>query len=78
MTNATVQLAVNGPSTLSLTSGPSDSNGIAEAKWTTTAPNKRGQGGTPIGNNYSATVNGVTAAGYEWDRGPGSVGFTIN
>lgn len=77
VTNATVQLAVSGPSTLSLTSGPSDSNGMAEAKWTTTAPNKRGQGGTPTGS-YSATVNGVTAAGYEWDRTPPvPVDFTI-
>jgi len=76
VTNATVQLAVSGPSTLSLTSGPSDSDGVAEAKWTTTAPNKRGQGGTPIGS-YRAAVNGVTAAGYEWDRTLVSVDFTI-
>jgi len=77
VTNATVQLGVSGPSTsLSLTSGPSDSNGVAEAKWTTTAPNRKGQGGTPIGG-YTATVNGVTAAGYEWDHTPVSVNFSI-
>jgi hypothetical protein len=65
--NATVQLDVSGPTSVSLTSGPSDRYGVAEAKWTTTAPNKRGQGGTPAGS-YHATVTNVTASGYEWNR----------
>jgi len=74
--NATVQLAVSGPSSVSLTSGPSNSSGIAEAKWTTTAPNKRGQGGTPTGD-YTATVTNVTAAGYQWNNSGNTVGISI-
>jgi hypothetical protein len=74
--NATVQLGVSDPSAVNLTSGPSSSSGIAEAKWTTTAPNKRGQGGTPLGG-YTATVTNVTATGYQWDGLPSSVTFTI-
>jgi hypothetical protein len=74
--NATVQLAVSGPASASLTSGPSNSSGLAEARWTTTAPNKRGQGGTPIGN-YTASVTNVTATGYQWDGLATTVPFTI-
>ncbi len=74
--NATVQLAVSGPASLSLTSGLSNSSGIAETKWTTTAPNRRGQGGTPSGN-YTATVTTVTAAGYQWDEAVKAVTFTV-
>ncbi len=74
--NAAVQLAVTGPSSVSLTSGPSNGDGIAEAKWTTTAPNKRGQGGTPPGP-YTATVTNVTATGYQWDSGANTVSFIV-
>jgi hypothetical protein len=74
--NATVQLAVSGASSVDLTSGPSNASGIAEAKWTTTAPNKRGQGGTPPGS-YTVTVTNVTATGYQWDTSAPSVSFTI-
>ena len=74
--NATVQLAVSGPASFSLTSGLSNSSGIAEAKWTTTAPNKRGQGGTPTGG-YTVTVTNVTAAGYQWDEVAKSVSFSV-
>jgi len=74
--NATVQLAISGPLSTTLTSTPSDSSGIAEATWATTAPNKRGVGGTPTGS-YTATVTGVTAAGHQWDGAGLSVSFTI-
>jgi hypothetical protein len=74
--NATFTTAISGPSSVTLTSGPSNATGIAEAKWTTTAPNKRGQGGTPTGS-YSADLTGVTAAGYDWDGLGISAQFTI-
>jgi hypothetical protein len=76
VSNATVQLAVSGPSSASITSGPSTDNGIAEAQWTTTAPSKRGKGGTPTGS-YTATIANVTASGYQWDNTASSVTFTI-
>ena len=80
VSNATVQLVTTGSSSttpsVSLTSGLSNSNGIAEASWTTTAPNRRGQGGTPI-DSYTATVSGVTAAGYKWNGIGSNVTFTI-
>jgi hypothetical protein len=74
--NATVQMSVTGPASVNLTSGLSNASGIAEAKWTTTVPNKRGQVGTPTGS-YTATVTGVTATGYNWDGVGTSVSFTI-
>jgi hypothetical protein len=74
--NATIGLAITGPSSITLTSALSNSSGVAEAKWTTTAPNKRGQGGTPTGT-YSATVTGLSATGYQWDGVVESSSFTI-
>lgn len=76
LAGASVQLAVTGPSQVNLTSGLSSAAGLAEAKWVTTAPNKRGAGGTPIGN-YTATVSGVTLSGYLWDGNTPTVAFTL-
>ena len=52
---------------MTLTTAPSDNNGYAEAAWKTRKPGKKGNPpGTALGT-YTATVNGVTAGGYEWD-----------
>jgi hypothetical protein len=74
--NTTVQFLLSGPIQASFTSSPSNSSGMAETKWTTTAPRKRGQGGTPTGD-YTATVANVTATGYQWDNQAGTVSFNI-
>ena len=74
--NATVTIDITGPTTTTLTTGPSDANGIAEATWNTQAPNKRGQGGTPTGS-YTATTTNVTASGYTWDGVMTAVSFSI-
>jgi hypothetical protein len=74
LSNASVDISVDGLS-LSPTSA-SDTDGIAETTWNTSAPNKRGQGGTPPGT-YTATVTNVTASGYSWDMVRTSVDFTI-
>ena len=71
-----MDLSVTGPSQVDLVSGASTAYGIAEATWTTSAPNKRGQGGTPIGE-YTATVTGITGNGYTWDGTATSVTFTL-
>jgi hypothetical protein len=73
---ATVQLDIAGPASVTLTS-TSDSAGIAEAVWNTSAPNRRGNGGTPTGG-YTATIGGVSASGYAWDGVANSKTFTIN
>jgi hypothetical protein len=49
VTGATADLTISGPETVGLTTGPSDSAGIAEAVWKTTAPGKKGAGGTTTG-----------------------------
>jgi hypothetical protein len=49
---------------------------MAEAKWQTTKPNKRGGGGTPKGT-YTTTTTNVTATGYTWDSLRTSTTFTI-
>ena len=62
---------------MSFTSSPSDANGVAEASWVTTAPNKRGQGGTLTGT-YTVSVTGVNASGYTWDGTAITNTFTIS
>jgi hypothetical protein len=74
--DATVELTISGPELVFLTTGPSDVNGIAEATWQTTAPNKRGVGGTTPGS-YTVTVTNVTTACYTWDDVGTSATFTI-
>ncbi|HEY5668827.1 MAG TPA: hypothetical protein VIS10_02440, partial [Anaerolineales bacterium] len=74
--NATVNLQISGPENVSLTSQPSDTNGMVEVSWQTVAPNKRGQGGTTTGT-YTVTVTNVTATGYTWDGVTTSTTFTI-
>jgi hypothetical protein len=73
---AVIDVRITGPETADLVSGPSDASGIAEAVWNTSAPNKKGQGGTTPGA-YTATTAGVTLNGYVWDGVPTSVNFTI-
>jgi hypothetical protein len=74
--DATITFAISGPESASLTTGPSDANGVAETTWDTQSPNKKGQGGTAIGG-YTATTTGVTASGFVWDQIPTSTTFTI-
>jgi hypothetical protein len=75
--NAVVDIEITGPETHNLNTGPSDNNGVAEAKWQTKKPNKRGRGGTATGL-YTAKVSNVTAGGYTWDGGRTSTTFTIS
>jgi hypothetical protein len=76
LANATVDIAISGPETVSLTTGPSDADGIAEATWATSKPNKKGVGGTTPGT-YTATTTNVTATGYTWDGVMTNANFTI-
>jgi len=76
LSNATVEITISVPEPVLLTTGPSDSNGIAEATWQTQKPPKKGQGGTPPGD-YTATVTNVIATGYTWDGVMTSTPLTI-
>jgi hypothetical protein len=76
--NATVDITLDGPDAdmpMTLTT-VSDGDGIAEVTWETSAPNKRGRGGTTPGS-YTATTTDVTAGGYSWDDVATSASFTI-
>jgi hypothetical protein len=64
--NATAEISISGPQSTLVVSGPSNNDGIAEAKWQTSAPNKRGTGGTPTGS-YKGTPTKISASGYQWD-----------
>jgi hypothetical protein len=75
--DATVTIAISGPESIELTTGPSDANGVVEATWNTQSPNKKGQGGTAIGG-YTGAITGVTASGFVWDQIPTSTTFTIS
>ena len=74
--NATVNINITGPQAASLTTGPSDGNGVSEAIWQTQAPNRKGQGGTTTGS-YGATTTDVTASGYTWDGVMTTTAFTL-
>jgi hypothetical protein len=60
--NASVEITFNGPETVTVTTGNSDVDGLAEAVWNTSAPNRKGNGGTAPGA-YTATVTSVTGGG---------------
>jgi len=64
---ATAEISISGPQSTLVVSGPSNSEGVAEAKWQTSAPNKRGVGGTPTGD-YWGTLTKISASGYLWDE----------
>jgi hypothetical protein len=74
--NVTVSIEITGPETTTLTAGPSDNDGLAQATWQTQSPNKKGQGGTSTGT-YTATITGIDAAGYTWDTQVLGTTFTI-
>jgi hypothetical protein len=76
ISNATVEITIGGPETVTLNSNPSDANGWAEATWGTQSPNRKGQGGTLPGG-YTASTTNVTASGYHWNGVTTSTTFTI-
>ena len=73
--NATVEVTIGGPESVTLNSNPSDADGWAETSWQTQKSNK-GQGGTLAGS-YTATTSNVTASGYHWDSVITSKTFSI-
>jgi hypothetical protein len=73
--NATVDLLITGPESLTLTAGPSDANGMAEANWQTKATAGKNPGTAP--GDYILTVKNVSATGYYWDGVTTSVPFSI-
>ena len=78
--NATVTLSIDhngGAESATVTSGPSGADGVAEASWNTSAPNRKGNGGTATGA-YTVTTTGVDATGYTWNGAATSAGFNIN
>jgi hypothetical protein len=76
ISNATVEVTIGGPETVTINSNPSDADGWAELTWQTQKPNKKGQGGTTPGL-YTATTTNITASGYHWDGVTTSTTFTI-
>jgi hypothetical protein len=73
--DATVDLLITGPESLTLVTGPSDAAGVAEAVWNTKAAKGKNPG-TAIGDYTVQTAN-VSAAGYHWDGVQTSTTFTI-
>jgi hypothetical protein len=60
-----------------LTSSVSGADGFVEASWRTSAPNRKGQGGTAPGA-YTATVVDVIATGYTWNGVATSADFSVS
>jgi len=75
--NATAEISISGLQSTLVVSGPSNIEGIAEAKWQTSAPNKRGAGGTPAGF-YTGTLTKISRSGYLWDGALTAVTFNVS
>ncbi|MHC4062981.1 MAG: fibronectin type III domain-containing protein, partial [Planctomycetota bacterium] len=75
LADATVELLVTGPESLSLTTDPSDADGMAETNWQTKRPGKKNPGTTP--GVYTVQTKNVTAATYHWDGVTTNTTFTI-
>jgi hypothetical protein len=75
---ALVQVTVSrgGSAVAALTPVATDATGGFEVAWQTQKPNKKGQGGTPVGD-YSAAVTSISLSGYSWDGQAGSVSFSV-
>ena len=73
--DATVELLITGPESLTLTTGPSDASGVAEAEWRTRAPGKNNPGTAP--GDYAVETKNVTATEYHWDNVTTSAAFQI-
>jgi hypothetical protein len=73
--DATVDLLITGPESLTLVTGPSDANGMAEITWNTQAPRKNNSGTTP--GTYTVETKAVTVSGYHWDGVTTSTTFSI-
>ncbi len=63
--NATVTTTIGGGESATVTA-ISDASGVAETGWKTSAPNRKGQGGTPVGA-YNIVTSVVVAGDYTWD-----------
>jgi hypothetical protein len=76
--HATVSLRIVGPQTVTLTTEPSDANGIAQAEWRTKASRKKGRRriNTKSGT-YTVSGTKITAEGYSWDGITTSTTFII-
>ena len=70
---ATVTIDITGQDSATITSEPSDANGVVQASWKT---NNKGKNPTP-GGGYTATTSNVTATGYSWDGVATSTTFTL-
>jgi hypothetical protein len=80
VSNASVEIVISGPETVTVTTGNTDDNGMGEAVWNTSAPKKNGSGGTTEGS-YTATATTVSGGGvvYSAELVPGdaSASFTL-
>jgi len=74
--DATVEVDITGPTTVTGLTGQSDASGMAEVAWQTQSPNKRGLGGTATGT-YTVTTKNLTASGYTWDNVQTSTTFQL-
>jgi hypothetical protein len=72
---AKVEIAIDGPAT-AVVSANTDEAGVAAVTWQTTAPNRKGNGGTATGS-YTAVVSDIAATGYTWDGVATEVEFTL-
>ena len=79
--NATAEIFISGGQSTLVVSGPSNIEGIAEAKWKASASNKRKwkifKGSETQTGPYKGTLTNISALGYLWDGESRFVNFTV-
>ena len=76
VTGAIAQITIDDSDNTILISEPSGSDGVAEARWETSAPKGKKPGDTLLGT-YHATLTNITADGFIWDGNEVGVSFII-
>ena len=76
LSGASADLLIEGPETISLSTGNSGPDGWAEAAWSTSSPNRKGNGGTLPGI-YSIVAVDAKLGGYSWDGQSPTISITL-
>jgi len=76
VSNASLDILIQGPETVQTSSTKSDMSGLVTFTWKTSAPNKKGLNGTTPGV-YTATVTNVRSDDYVWDGGIVNITFSV-
>ncbi len=77
LADATADIAITGPESTYVSTGYSNTDGIADARWKTSKPRGKSKAPGTSPDTYKATVTQVMADNYTWDGDSTHVTFTV-